>query len=232
MAGKPRVQAPKQRADTTDGGTGRRAAIVGGVATLAGLILIGVLFSTMGGGGGVIDAEAVRADLEAVGCTLEAKAPAPPGAAGYHTLLEPGATSPDWNTDPPAAGAHYGVAAVFGIYDDELEIARVVHNLEHGGIYILYGADVPAATVEELEAFYNDHKTGTIMAPRPELGNRIALGSWVVRDEEFDDQDPLLGTGYLAKCGEFDEGAFTSYFHSFQFRGPERFDPGALQPGH
>ena len=65
-----------------------------------------------------------------------------------------------WNTDPPTSGPHYGIAAIFGIYDEELELARVVHNLEHGGIFILYGKDVPDSTVEELRAFYDDAQDG------------------------------------------------------------------------
>ena len=44
---------------------------------------------------------------------------------------------------PADHGPHYGIAAIFGIYEDELEIAQVVHNLEHGGIFILYGDEVP-----------------------------------------------------------------------------------------
>jgi hypothetical protein len=98
-----------------------------------------------------------------------------------------------------------------------------VHNLEHGGTFILYGDEVPDATVDELRAFYDGHKTGTIMAPLDRLGNEFALGAWVV--------DGDTDNGFLAKCTEFDDGAVSSFFRSLQFRGPERFDPADLQPG-
>ena len=84
-----------------------------------------------------------------------------------------------WNTDPPTSGPHYGIPAIFGIYEEPLELARVVHNLEHGGIFILYGPGVPDATVDQLREFYGDHTTGTVMAPLPKLGKQFALGAWV-----------------------------------------------------
>jgi len=98
-----------------------------------------------------------------------------------------------------------------------------VHNLEHGGVYILYGKDVPDATVQQLRVFYDDHNTGTVMAPLDRLGDKFALGAWVV--------DGDTHNGFLAKCTKFDEGAASTFFRSLQFRGPERFDPGQLQPG-
>jgi hypothetical protein len=220
MADKPRVKAPKQRAGSTDGSQRSRGVVIGvAVAGVAlGFVVVAVLLGVMGGGGGA-DEETLRADLEAAGCTLQtAKA-----LEGAHSVRDPGGTSDKWNTDPPTTGPHYSVAAIFGIYDEEIEIARVVHNLEHGGIYILYGKDVPDATVDELRAYYEDNKTGTIMAPLDSLGDTFALGAWV------EDGDTKMG--FVAKCADFDEGAVSTFFDELQFRGPERFDPSDLQPG-
>jgi hypothetical protein len=102
-------------------------------------------------------------------------------------------------------------------------LARLVHNLEHGGIYILHGKNVPQSTVEQLRSFYEHHKTGTIMAPLDRLGDKIALGAWVV--------DGDTHSGFLAKCTSYNENAFGTFFRTLQFRGPERFDPSQLQPG-
>ncbi|MGH3136799.1 MAG: DUF3105 domain-containing protein [Gaiellaceae bacterium] len=220
MADKPRVKAPKQRstAGPEDAGRGRAMLLIGGI--LAALAVVAVLYAAVGrGGGGSSNAVSVRADLEAAGCTFETVKALP----GEHSVADPGGVSGEWNTDPPTNGPHYQVAAIFGIYNDELEPARVVHNLEHGGIFILYGDGVPASTVKELEAFYDDHKTGTIMAPSARLGDEFALGAWVA---EGDDDK-----GHLAKCKAFDEDAVSSFFRAFQFQGPERFDPSQLQPG-
>jgi len=220
MADKPRVKAPKQRstASSDESRRGRTLLLVGGI--VAALVVAAALYAAVGrGGGGLSNAEAVRADLEAAGCTLETVKALP----GEHSVTDPGGISGKWNTDPPTNGPHHAVAAIFGIYEDELEPARVVHNLEHGGIFILYGDGVPDSTVQELEAFYDDHKTGTIMAPSARLGDEFALGAWVAEGDD--------GNGHLAKCKAFDEGAVSSFFDAFQFQGPERFDPSQLQPG-
>ncbi len=220
MADKPRVKAPKHRATTSADDSRRTSVLLLGGTALAAVVIVAVVYVALGGGGGGggSDETAVRADLVAAGCTLKTVNALP----GDHSVADPGGTSDKWNTDPPTNGAHYGVAAVFGIYQDELELARLVHNLEHGGIYILYGDKVPDSTVQQLEAFYDDHKTGTIMAPLARLGDEFALGAWVADGEE---------KGQLAKCKAFDDNAVSSFFSSFQFLGPERFDPSQLQPG-
>jgi Protein of unknown function (DUF3105) len=221
MADKPRVKAPKQRDGSSNQSDSRRKALTIGAAVAGvalGFVVVAVLLGVMGGGGP--DADALAADMEAAGCTFQSV----PALEGAHSIAAPSGTSPKWNTDPPTNGPHYGIAAIFGIYEDELEIARVVHNLEHGGIFILYGDEVPEETVDQLRDFYDSNKTGTIMAPLNRLGDEFALGAWVV--------DGDVDNGFLAKCRTFDAGAVSSFVDSLQFRGPERFDPADLQPGH
>ncbi|MGH3132276.1 MAG: DUF3105 domain-containing protein [Gaiellaceae bacterium] len=226
MADKPRVKAPKQRSTPKpdDSSARRRSLLVGGGA-LAVLAVAVAGFALLGtGGDGPTPAE-VRTDLEAAGCTLRAVEAQP----GQHSLTADGTA--DWNTDPPTSGPHFGFDAngnlgtvIWGAYDEPLQLARVVHNLEHGGIYIFYGDDVPEPVIQQLRDFYDSHESGTLLAPYPELGDEIALGAWVAEGEE--------GMGYLAKCPAFDEGAFSAFFSSFQFKGPERFPGSALLPGH
>jgi uncharacterized protein DUF3105 len=229
MADKPRVKAPKQRTASTGDSARRRrmltiAAVVGGL--VLGFAAVAAALGMVGGGGGKTDVAGLRTAFTDAGCTLQVA----PALKGAHSISDPSKTSPKWNTDPPTSGPHYGFnpngtvgTVIWGAYDQEVELARLVHNLEHGGVYILYGKDVPDATVEQLRAFYDDHKTGTVMAPLERLGDKFALGAWVV--------DGDTHNGFLAKCTKFDEGAASTFFRSLQFRGPERFDPGQLQPG-
>jgi hypothetical protein len=219
MADKPRVKAPKQRSTPKpdDPGRTRRLLIVAGGGILAVAAVLGLAALSLGGGDP--DPSEARTALEAAGCSFRT-APALPGD---HSVEQPDDTVAKWNTDPPTSGAHYGVAAIFGIYEEPLELARVVHNLEHGGIFILYGDKVPNATVDELRSFYDGHQTGTVMAPLPKLGKQFALGAWV--------SDGEGGNGYLAKCAKFDEDATSKFFRAFQFQGPERFDPSQIRPG-
>ena len=221
MAEKPRVKAPKQRGAAGDGGQDTRtwAIVAGIVGVVIALGVVAAALGFMGGGGATTDTPALRTALQNAGCTLQVA----PALEGVHSITDPSKTSPKWNTDPPTSGPHYGVAAVFGIYEEPVELARVVHNLEHGGVYILYGKDVPESTVDQLRSFYEAHKTGTIMAPLDRLGDKFALGAWVV--------DGDTHSGFLAKCASFDENAVATFFRTLQFRGPERYDPSQLQPG-
>jgi hypothetical protein len=228
MADKPRVKAPKQRVTQrqSDPGRTRRMMLIGGGALAA----VAVVFAgvALGLGGGDPSAAEVREKVVAAGGTLR-EVPAQPGD---HTL-GPDDTSEDWNTDPPTSGEHFGFdnnralgTAIWGVYEEPLQLARLVHNLEHGGAYILYGDKVQPGVVAQLRAFYDDHQNGTILAPYPKLGNRIALGAWVYNEGDEGD-----GTGYLARLAKFDEDAFSAFFQAFQFKGPERFPSDSLLPG-
>jgi len=225
MADKPRVKAPKQRttSDPTTAAEKRRMLMLGGGAVAALAAVAGVVALVGIGWGSGPSPEEVRADLEAAGCTLQAVDAEP----GRHSLTADGTAK--WNTDPPTNGPHFGFDAsgnlgtvIWGVYEEPVQLARVVHNLEHGGVYMFYGDEVPESVVAELRTFYDRHKNGTLLAPYPKLGKTIALGAWVGEGE---------AKGYLARCTEFDQAAFSAFFSGFQFKGPERFPASSLLPG-
>jgi hypothetical protein len=191
-----------------------------GIASLIALVGYALLGSDSGSGSGAGNA---RADLEAAGCTLQDVS----ALAGEHTITTPEGISKKWNTVPPTSGPHYEVAAIWGSYDDPVNLAQLVHNLEHGGVFILYGGDVPDSTVAQLESFYADHTKGTLLAPLPSLGDTIALGAWTTPSSTSTEN----ATAYLAKCKSFDDVAFSSFFAAYQFKGPERFPADSLLPG-
>lgn len=49
-----------------------------------------------------------------------------------------GASHLPYNSNPPTSGPHYDNAAPWGIYDHELPDEQLIHNLEHGGVWISY----------------------------------------------------------------------------------------------
>ncbi len=219
MPPKPR---PRGKPEAPAGRADRRTLLlvaIGGVALLAAAAV--TLAFTLGGGGG--SGGDVRAALEQAGCTLSTTRALP----GEHSITKPSGTSPKWTTLPPTSGPHFEIPVVYGVYDEPVYQAQLVHNLEHGAIAVQYGKDVPAATVDRLERFAHDHARGTVLAPLPALGDEIALGAWVVPDPSRPDE----GTAYLARCTRFDEPAFSAFVSAYQFRGPERFPPDALLPG-
>lgn len=228
MPPKPRVQAPKTRApiEPDNQQRVRRILYATAAAGILGLLVVVALFAF--GGSSSAGVEDVRAAMEDAGCTLQSAKAAE--SASDHTDVESPDTAPEgWNTDPPTTGPHYVESAIWGAYEEPLQQARVVHNLEHGGVYIQYGRDVPEETVAQLRAFYEEHRNGTLLAPLPRLGETIALGAWVTPDGAGEGSD--RGVGYLAKCTRFDEDAFSAFFDEFQFKGPERLAPELLAPG-
>ena len=205
------------------GGIDRRLLLVVAVGVAAAIAAIAAVFVLSGGGG-----PDVRAALTEAGCTLTVK-PAVLNVGDHSDFPDPDARSPKWNTDPPTSGPHYGETIIYGSYSQPLQIGRLVHNLEHGAAFILYGDEVPEATVERLRSFYNDNERGTILAPYPSLGDQIALGAWVGRG--LDEAKSDHGSGVLATCPAFDEKAFDAFLSAFQFQGPEPFPPDSLLPG-
>lgn len=223
MAEKSRVKAPKQRTTSDRDGSGQKRRVV--LATAAvGLVAVGVVVvvALAGFGGDTRDA---RAALETAGCTLKIA----PGGTPAHSIRNPDATSKQWNTFPPTSGPHYGEPAIFGAYSEPLQQARVIHDLEHGGVFIQYGNKVPQSTVAQLQAFYDNHKPGTILSPLPRLGKQIALGAWVHTNE--DATKGTNGHGYLAKCTRFDDKAYSAFLRSYQFKGSHVNDPDFMLPG-
>jgi hypothetical protein len=212
------VQAPKQRATPAPDG-GRNRWLVPGIAAAVGVLALAavlgfVLFRDAG----------AAAALEDAGCTLE-------------TFPEQGRDHADelpedfeYNSFPPTTGPHHPIAAPWGVYDEPVEQIRVIHNLEHGGVIVQYGEDVPEAEVEAILEWYRGDPLGKIVAPLPALGDEIALGAWVAPDALEAGREEA-GEGVLGKCTAFDRDAFDAFRDTYGFRGPERFDRDMLQPG-
>ena len=127
-----------------------------------------------GGGGGASGTDAIK-QLEAAGCTVQTIKALP---AGDHSVLTPVGNIQEVEQLAADERAHYQTPAIWGAYTTPLYPAQVVHNLEHGGIFIQYGPKVPQATVDQLKTFYDGHLNATLLAPLPSLGSKIAMGVW------------------------------------------------------
>jgi hypothetical protein len=215
---KPRVKAPKQRvAPTHDAG---RRRLVLGAAGGAGIVVLAAigLFILLGSGSGASLSE----KLQAAGCTLKDYR----GVSRLHTN-DPAARPKSWNSFPPTSGLHYVTPAVYGFYSEPVELARTLHGLEHGGIFMLYGSKTPPDTVDKLRRIYDEDPRGLVVAPLPALGDKIALGAWTSQNPGSND----VGTGHLAKCTQVDEGAVDAFIDEFRGRGPQGVPLNLLQPG-
>jgi len=91
----------------------------------------------------------------------------------------------------------------------------LVHNLEHGGIVVQYGDQVPTETVDQIRAWYSDNPNGKVVAPLPALKDKVAVTAWT----------------HVMTCPGFNQEAFDKFTEAFRYKGPERFPPSALEPG-
>jgi len=119
-------------------------------------------------------APAVRNAARRAGCTVRGF----PSEGRQH--VEPDA-APDYGTQPPTSGNHFEVPAKFGAYDKPVPEMPIVHSLEHGGVVISVGRDVPAAARAEIGRFWADSPPYMIVMPGRSSGfpaAGVVVTSW------------------------------------------------------
>lgn len=67
--------------------------------------------------------------------------------------IEEGSTHPAYNSNPPSSGWHYANPARDGFYETSLPDEQLVHNLEHGDIWIAYHPRVSSEVKKRLRSF-------------------------------------------------------------------------------
>ena len=194
----------------------------------SGLVALAAVLIGIFAFGGENAPSGVAAKMSAAGCTFATY----PGLRNdpRHRDVPTLQTRPNWNSFPPTSGPHYGETAIWGFYDEPIPLVRTTHNLEHGGVIIHYGRDVPQAAIDQLRAFYNEDPAGLIVAPLPRLGDKIALSAWFFNDARTRERG-YFGEGQLATCTQFDEDAFRAFVDAYRFKGREGIPPENMQPG-
>jgi Protein of unknown function (DUF3105) len=102
---------------------------------------------------------------------------------------------------PPTSGQHWGnIWADWEMYDHPIPPEVFVHNLEHGGIVLLYRCDAPCPdVVAQLRDLYRtfpkakNAKVKMVVAPDPKIRTPFAILAWTWIDElPAFDRDRLL----------------------------------------
>lgn len=119
--------------------------------------------------------------------------------------IAPGAPHPPYQTNPPTSGPHYPTPANWGIYTETLPDEQIVHNLEHGGVWISYKDPSDKTLVASLTALAKEYKSKIILEPRPANDSPIALVAWQ----------------RLEKLEKFNEAAVREFIKAYKDRGPE-----------
>ena len=194
-----------------------------------GIVVAFLAFGTGGGGGSDAGGASFEKQLSDAGFTLKTY----PGLAnnGSHTDVPSVDTKVKWNSNPPTSGPHYGQWAVWNFYDSPVPLTMSTHNLEHGGIVIHYGPDVPEAEVEKLRNFYNDDPNAILVAPLPSAGNKIIASAWFYDEAKGRDNSDYKGEGKQITGTTANEDGLAAFRDQFRYKGRERIPAENLQPG-
>jgi hypothetical protein len=83
----------------------------------------------------------------------------------------------DYPVSPPVGGAHNPVWSNCGFYSSAVPNEHAVHDLEHGAVWIAFGADVDAATLDRIRQATTG-ATHVLASPYPGLGTKIVMSAW------------------------------------------------------
>lgn len=109
---------------------------------------------------------------------------------------------PAYNSNPPTSGWHYEEWESKGIYKEQQSDEGIVHNLEHGYIWISYKPDANPEIIRQLENFYGFGKK-IIVEPRKENDKSIAIAAWNWLDKFNPESKEKLNDNELKRIGDF-----------------------------
>jgi len=116
-----------------------------------------------------------------------------------------GASHPAYNSNPPTSGWHYAQPADWGVYQNELPDEQLIHNLEHGGIWISYQgiSDEQKSILEEIG---KANRQSVIVSPRSTNNDKIVVASW----------------GKMMKLETADKALIQKYIMQYKNQSPEK----------
>lgn len=117
-----------------------------------------------------------------------------------------GTSGTGYTTNPPISGPHWPSPANNGIYEVELPDEKVIHNLEHGYIWISYKPDVGDEVKKKLYEIVQGDDWKIVLMPRSKNDSKIALAAW----------------GRLLKMDEPDYDKIREFIKTYRNRGPEK----------
>lgn len=111
-----------------------------------------------------------------------------------------------YNSNPPSSGPHWQNPANNGVYDSSLPDEQLIHNLEHGYIWIAYRPDVSDEVKNRLSEIVKDDSWKVVLEPREKNDSKIALVVW----------------GRVLKMEEPDYDKIKDFVRTYRNRGPEK----------
>jgi len=129
-----------------------------------------------------------------------------PDQGGEH--IPRGKPHPAYNSNPPTSGWHNPETVAPGGYRDEIPDEIVVHNLEHGCIWMSYKDAKDTDLLTKLEGLAARFPVTVILSPRAKNDSAMAVAAW----------------RRLLKLEKYDEGQIVEFIQTFRNQGPEKLN--------
>jgi hypothetical protein len=124
--------------------------------------------------------------------------------------IQVGAPHTVYNSNPPTSGPHYADPAELGVYTSQLADETLVHNLEHGHIWLSYRDANDQEAVNFLADLQRRNSRYVIVTYRPQNATRITAAAWT----------------RLFKTDDLNANQLQAFIVRYQDRAPESI-PGA-----
>lgn len=128
--------------------------------------------------------------------------------------IEVGAAHPAHSSNPPSGGWHYALTAKKQYYAEPIPDEYIIHNLEHGDIWIAYH---PRVSQEVRDALKKFAFSKVLISPREVNEMDIALVAW----ERVD--------AFNLDGGTIPEGRIRDFINRYRNEGPEKMPLGAIE---
>jgi len=104
-----------------------------------------------------------------------------------------GSPRPEYNSNPPTSGPHYAQWLPTGVYEQPTLDENLVHNLEHGHIWLSYRDEDDTEIIETLTEIQSQFPRWVIVTYRPENDDRLVAAAWTrMLPMETPDEDAIL----------------------------------------
>jgi hypothetical protein len=121
-------------------------------------------------------------------------------------------TDIEYGHNPPTSGTHFPRWETYEVHDDVVPRGNYVHNLEHGGVVLLFRPDAPEARIAELKSFFDK------IPADPECGHKRAL---VTADPLLDDDVAAVVADYAIEGDDVTEASVLELVEKCRNQAPE-----------
>jgi hypothetical protein len=116
---------------------------------------------------------------------------------------------------PPSSGDHYDQPAGYGFFQRDIPTGNWVHDLEHGGIVVLYRPDLcDQACQSQLQDTYNSAPSSQVFP-----GTKKML---VTPYQDMDHAIAAVAWGWIDEMDAFDKDRILAFYRSHVDKGPEQ----------